>query len=48
MTTYIFALLGLVALCVFWAVFQQWLSKHDPDSQERPAGCGGCKEKCKS
>ena len=46
MTTYIFALLGLVALCVFWAVFQQWLDKHDPDVHERPAKCGGCKEQC--
>jgi len=46
MTTYIFSLLGLVALCVFWAIFQQWLSKQDPDGQERPAKCGGCNEQC--
>jgi hypothetical protein len=46
MTTYIISLLGLVALCVFWAVFQQWLSKQDPDGQERPAKCGGCNEQC--
>jgi hypothetical protein len=46
MTTYIFSLLGLVTLCVFWAVFQQWLSKHDPDTEKRPAKCGGCNEQC--
>jgi len=46
MMTYIFSLLGLVALCVFWAIFQQWLSKQDPDGQERPAKCGGCDEQC--
>jgi len=46
MTTYIFSLLGLVALCVFWAIFQQWLGRHDPDSHERPAKCGGCNEQC--
>ena len=46
MMTYIFSLLGLVALCVFWAFFQQWLNKQDPDGQERPAKCGGCNEQC--
>ena len=46
MATHIFSLLGLVALCVFWAVFQLWLKKKDPDAAERPAKCGGCNEPC--
>jgi hypothetical protein len=46
MMTYIFSLLGLVALCVFWAIFQQWLSKQDPDGEIRPTKCGGCNEQC--
>jgi len=46
MATYIFAVLGLSALCVFWAVFQLWLDKHDPDAGKRPVGCGGCNDRC--
>jgi len=42
MTTYLFPLLSIVALCVFWAIFQLWLSKHDPDAKTRSAKCGGC------
>jgi hypothetical protein len=47
MTTYIFALIGLATLCAFWAFFQQWLGKHDPDIQERANKCGGCNGQCK-
>jgi len=46
MTIHIISLLGLVALCVFWAVFQLWMDKHDPDARKRPAKCGGCDENC--
>ena len=46
MATYIISLLGLVALCVFWAVFQLWMDKHDPDAHKPSAKCGGCDEHC--
>lgn len=46
MATYLYSLLGLVALCGFWAIFQQWLNKHDSDAEKRPAKCGGCNERC--
>ncbi len=46
MATHLISLLGLVALCVFWAVFQSWLKKHEPDEDKRPAQCGGCDEHC--
>jgi len=46
MTTYIYALLGLTALCVFWALFQLWLNKADPESAKRSDKCGGCEERC--
>jgi len=46
MMTYIFALLGMVALCVFWAVFQLWLNRHHPDNEKRPIKCAGCDENC--
>ncbi len=46
MTSYIYALLGLVTLCVFWAAFQLWLRKHDPDTAERSNKCGGCNGEC--
>lgn len=48
MTTYIFPLLALVVLCAFWAIFQVWLSRNDPDSNRRPSKCGGCgrQEQC--
>jgi len=42
MTTYLLPLLSVIALCVFWAIFQVWLSKHDPDAKTRSAKCGGC------
>jgi hypothetical protein len=50
MTTYIFPLLAVVALCAFWAIFQLWLERHDPDAQKRSQKCGGCgrKDECDS
>jgi len=42
MTTYLLPLLSVTALCVFWAIFQVWLSKHDPDAKNTSAKCGGC------
>jgi hypothetical protein len=48
LTTYIIPLLAIVALCAFWAIFQTWLFKHDPDAERRSVKCGGCgrKEEC--
>jgi hypothetical protein len=48
LTSYLFSLLAVVALCAFWAIFQVWLSKHDPDAARRSQKCGGCgrKEDC--
>ena len=46
MATYIFSLLGLIALCVFWGVFERWLNKRDPEAAERPVKCGGCNDRC--
>lgn len=46
MTTYIYALLGLVSLCVAWGVFQLWLRKHDAELAERSNRCGGCNGDC--
>ena len=45
MTTYFFPLLSVVALCAFWAIFQVWLFKHDPDAEQRSQKCGGCSRK---
>ena len=42
MTTYLFPLLAVVALCAFWAVFQLWLSRHDPDVETKSQKCGSC------
>ncbi|NCF15582.1 MAG: hypothetical protein GWP62_09765 [Gammaproteobacteria bacterium] len=42
LTTYILPLLAVVALCAFWAIFQLWLSRHDPDAERRSLKCGGC------
>jgi len=41
MTTYFYPLLSIIALCAFWAIFQVWLSKHDPDAT-KSSKCGGC------
>ena len=42
MSTHVISLIGLVALCVFRAVFQLWLKKTDPDVAEQSNECGGC------
>ncbi|MBT8087792.1 MAG: hypothetical protein KJO46_07125 [Gammaproteobacteria bacterium] len=42
MTSHLVALLAVVALCAFWALFQQWLSQVDPDAEKRSLKCGGC------
>ena len=42
MTSYLLPLLAVVLLCAFWALFQQWLSRWDPDVEKHPAKCGGC------
>jgi hypothetical protein len=48
--TNLLALLAVVALCAFWAIFQLWLERHDPDARTRSQKCGGCgrKEECNS
>jgi len=42
MTTYFFPLLSVIALCAFWAIFQVWLSGHDPDANTTSRKCGAC------
>jgi len=43
MITHIFALIGLVALCAAWVLFQQWLVRQDPERKEAfKPGCGSC------
>jgi len=42
MTRYLLPLLAVVLLCAFWALFQQWLSRRDPDAEKRSTKCGGC------
>jgi len=42
MTHYLIVLLGVAALCGGWAVFQAWLSKHEPELAERANKCGNC------
>lgn len=42
LTTYLFPLLAVVGLCAFWAVFQMWLFRHDPDAERRSQKCEGC------
>ena len=42
MMSYLLPLLAIVALCTFWAVFQLWLSRHDPDAGKRMQKCGNC------
>ena len=43
--TNLISLLAVVALCAFWAIFQLWLEKHDPDGAARSQKCGGCGRK---
>jgi len=46
MASYILSLLCLVALCIFWAVFQMWLNRHDPVDDRDSVRCGGCDGSC--
>lgn len=46
MATYIFSIIGLVALCACWAIFQLKLNKQDPGADKPPVQCGGCDERC--
>ena len=39
---YVYGLLTMVGLCAFWAVFQSWLFRHDPDAERRASKCEGC------
>ena len=43
MISYLIPLLAVVALCAAWAVFQLWLSRHDPEANQRLRKCGDCK-----
>jgi len=40
--TYVIGLLAMVALCGAWAVFQIWLSRHDPEANQCLRRCGDC------
>jgi hypothetical protein len=42
MTTYLYVLLAFIVLCAFWAGFQIWLTKHDPELGKRALKCGNC------
>jgi hypothetical protein len=42
MLNYAYSLLAVVLLCAFWAVFQLWLERRDPDTAARAQKCGGC------
>ena len=43
MTNYLLPLLAVVLLCAFWALFQQWLARTDPDAKKKQSlKCGGC------
>jgi len=48
LANYLIPLLAVIALCAFWAVFQVWINKHDPDAKRRSLKCGGCsrQDKC--
>lgn len=48
MSHYLVPLLAIIALCAFWAVFQLWLARHDPDAARRSLKCGncGCEKQC--
>lgn len=39
---HVLALLAVVALCAGWAVFQVWLSRHDPQANRCLRRCGDC------
>lgn len=40
--TYLAGLLAMVTLCAAWAVFQIWLSRHDPEANQCLRRCGDC------
>lgn len=40
--TYLAGILAFVLLCAGWAVFQVWLSKHDPEANQCLRRCGDC------
>ena len=42
MINYLLALIAVVALCAAWAVFQVWLSRHDPEANQCLRRCGDC------
>ena len=46
--TYALPLLAIISLCAFWAIFQVWLSRHNPDAGKRSLKCGNCEceEQC--
>ena len=50
MATYLYILLAFIALCAFWAGFQIWLTKLDPELGKRSLKCGncGCDKQCES
>jgi hypothetical protein len=39
---FLLPLLAMIALCAGWAVFQIWLSRHDPDANRCLRNCGSC------
>ena len=39
---YLIALIAVIALCAAWAVFQIWLSRHDPEANQCLRRCGDC------
>jgi len=49
-TGYFFPLLAVVLLCAFWAIFQVWLSRNNPDVKTTSLKCGGCgrRDECNS
>ena len=42
MISYLLPLLAIGGLCAFWALFQLWLSRHDPEAGKRMQKCGNC------
>ena len=50
MMTYLYILIAFIALCAFWAGFQIWLGKQDPELAKRALKCGncGCDKQCES
>ncbi len=42
MWVHLLSILGLVALCSGWVLFQLWLKRQDPDLEKRCGNCGSC------